>query len=271
MRHRKPKRRRPSRFVYAALVPLAFVITWKEPVREAPSPAAHGPRHRDPARSGTLAGAPRPDIVPRSAWHADESLVREREPTMRDIRAVFVHHTSQPNGYDCDAAPRLLRQLQAEHVDRGWDDLGYNFVVDHCGTIYEGRSGALDRAVEGAHTKGFNSHSVGIAALGTYDEGSEVPPAMLDSIAALAAWKLRPGLDVRGTTRLASSSDDSRFDKGDHARFHLVAGHRDAFSTTCPGKELYAKLGRIRDEVARLRERAEARRPGRPPTEAGGR
>jgi N-acetylmuramoyl-L-alanine amidase-like protein len=257
--------------VYVALVPLAFVISWEEPVRDALSPAARRPpQHHGPREAGTPPGAPRPRIVPRSAWHADESLVRERASTMKGIRVVFVHHTSQPNDYDCDAVPRMLRQLEAEHVERGWDDLGYNFVVDHCGSIYEGRSGALGRSVEGAHTKGFNARSLGIAALGTFDEGSEVPEAMLDSIAALAAWKLQPGVDPHGTARLVSSSGASRFDKGEHTRFHVIAGHRDAYETNCPGKALYDELGRIRDKVARLRNRAEGRRPGRPSTEADG-
>ncbi|QPP07255.1 peptidoglycan recognition protein [Streptomyces bathyalis] len=269
MRHRKPKRRRPGRLVYVALVPLAFAMTWEEPARDALSPAAHRQRHREPAEAKTLPGAPRPDIVPRSSWHADESLVRERASTMHSVRVVFVHHTSQPNGYDCDEVPRMLRQLETEHVERGWDDLGYNFVVDHCGNIYEGRSGALGRSVEGAHTKGFNARSLGIAAMGTFDEGARVPQAMIDSIAALAAWKLRRGIDPHSTRRLVSSSDESRFDKGEHARFHVIAAHRDAYETSCPGRALYGKLPQIRDEAARLRERAEARRPEHPSTEAG--
>ncbi len=256
--------------MYAALLPLAFVISWNEPVRDAVSPAAHRSHHRGPAE----ADAPRPRIVPRSAWHADESLVRERASEMKNVQVVFVHHTSQPNGYDCHEVPRMLRQLEKEHVERGWDDLGYNFVVDHCGTIYEGRSGALGRSVEGAHTKGFNGRSLGIAAMGTFDEGNAVPRPMLRSIAAVAAWKLRPGADVSGTTRLVSSSGDSRFDKGEHARFHVIAGHRDAYETSCPGKALYGKLGEIRDEVQRLRKRAGdgADGPGhRPSTEPDGR
>jgi hypothetical protein len=272
MRHRKPKRRRPCRIVYAALVPLAFAMAWEEPVEKALSPVAHR-AHRDhgPQEAGARPVAPRPRIVPRSDWHADENLVRERASTMKNVRAVFVHHTSQPNDYDCGDVPRMLRQLEEEHVERGWDDLGYNFVVDHCGTIYEGRAGALGRSVEGAHTKGFNARTLGIAALGTFGPGTRVPQAMLDSIAALAAWKLRPGADPRGTTRLVSSSGESRFEKGDHARFHVITGHRDAYETSCPGKALYDALGRVRDEAARLRERARSHRPGRPPAEAGGR
>lgn len=256
--------------MYAALVPLAFAVTWKEPVQDALSPAEDRPRQREPAKTGP-ARVPRPDIVPRSAWHADESLVRERPVTMKNVRVVFVHHTSQPNDYDCDEVPRLLQQLESEHVERGWDDLGYNFVVDHCGTVYEGRAGALDRSVEGAHTKGFNARSLGIAALGTFDDKSKVPKKMLDSIAAVAAWQLRPGVDPQGTAELVSSSGESRFDKGHNTRFNVIAGHRDAFETSCPGDALIGKLGQIRDEVQRLRKRAESRRPGRPPAEANGR
>ncbi|NLU75487.1 N-acetylmuramoyl-L-alanine amidase [Streptomyces sp. HNM0575] len=266
MRHRKPKRRRPSRIVYAALVPCAFAMTWKEPAENVLSPAPHRPPHRDhgPSEAGARPAAPRPGIVARRSWNADEGMVREKASTMRNVRAVFVHHTSQPNDYECKDVPRLLRQLEAEHVERGWDDLGYNFVVDHCGTIYEGRAGARDHSVEGAHTKGFNAGTIGVAAVGTFDEGAEVPRAMLDSIAALAAWKLKPGVDARGTTQLVSSSSESRFDKGDRVRFRVITGHRDAYETFCPGEALYDKLGYVRDKAARLRERAGSGRNGRP-------
>lgn len=270
MRHRKPKNRRPSRLVYAALVPLAFAMSWKNPVRDEVSPTGDRPRHRDREQTGPPPGPPRPHIVPRSAWHADEDLVRERATTAERVRVVFVHHTSQPNDYDCDAAPQMLRRLEAEHVRRGWNDLGYNFVVDHCGTIYEGRSGALNRSVEGAHTKGFNAESLGIAAMGTFEEGTDVPGAMLDAIAALAAWKLGAGTDPHGRAELVSSSGESRFEKGDRARFDVITGHRNAYETSCPGKALESRLGRIRDEVERLRDRAAARHRERALGRGGG-
>lgn len=256
MRHRKPrpKAKWPTRLPFVALLPLAFLITWEEPVRDAAS--EHRPA---PARADAVPGVPRPQMVPRSGWHADEKLVRERAPSMKGVSVVFVHHTNQPNDYDCSDVPGMLRMLEADHVRRGWDDLGYNFMVDRCGTIYEGRSGGLHRTVEGAHTKGFNAHSMGIAAIGSFDEGHEVPRAMTDSIAALAAWKLRRGIDPRGRARMTSSSGASRFDKGDKARFDVIAGHRDAYETTCPGKGLYDKLGEIRVKTERLREKAQAR------------
>lgn len=254
----------PSRLVFVALLPLAVLMTWDEPARDVASARRPGTA----TRADTLPGAPRPEIVPRSGWHADEEAAREHDSSTGRVRTVFIHHTNQPNDYDCSQVPRMLRMLEADHVRRGWDDLGYNFIVDRCGTIYEGRAGGLDGSVEGAHTKGFNAHSLGVAALGSFEEGRRVPGAMVDSIAALAAWKLRPGIDPRGRTRMVSSSDASRFDKGHRARFHVISGHRDAYTTTCPGKALYGKLGEIRGKVERLRERARPRRPGPSSTEA---
>lgn len=87
--------------------------------------------------------APKPRIVPRSAWL--DALSRHAQPPPRyddKVVAVFVHHTDSPNGYDCADAPRIIRYLYAGQTGvRDWDDIGYNFLVDHCGTIYEGRAG----------------------------------------------------------------------------------------------------------------------------------
>lgn len=199
--------------------------------------------------------APRPRLVPRRTWGADERLVRERSAYSGGVRAVFLHHTNHPNGYDCADVPGMLRALQASHIQHmGWDDVGYNFVVDRCGTIYEGRGGGADRPVKGAHTQGFNARTMGVAALGNFGPGQQVPGAMLRSIAAVTAWKLRPGADPNGRVRLVSSSGGSRYPKGTRARLEVISGHRDGYETDCPGDALYAQLPRLRDEVARLRE-----------------
>ncbi len=232
----------------AALLPLALLV-----MRDVPAslPGTSEPEATD---SAPPHGAPRPAIVSRADWRADESMVRERARYTGPASAVFVHHTGHPNGYDCDDVPAMLRALEVEHVKgEGWDDIGYNFVVDRCGTIYEGRAGGIGRPVYGAHTKGFNRNSVGVAALGTYGEGVEVPRALIEGIAKVAAWKLRPGTDPRGTVRLVSTNDESRYDKGEAATFHVVSGHRDSHQTDCPGQALYDLLPVIRDEVARLR------------------
>ncbi|MGW0816874.1 peptidoglycan recognition protein family protein [Streptomyces viridiviolaceus] len=201
--------------------------------------------------------APRPDIVPRSAW-LGATAHRQPPPRYDDkVVAVFVHHTDTPNGYACADAPRIIRDLYAGQTGaRHWDDLGYNFVVDRCGTIYEGRAGGVDRPVTGAHTQGFNHRTTGIAALGTFTAGVPVPDALTDAIAALTAWKLgETDTDPRGKVGLVSSNGLSRYAAGTTATLNAVAGHREGFPTSCPGEALTARLPLIRDTAARLQGR----------------
>ncbi|MFV2121716.1 peptidoglycan recognition protein, partial [Streptomyces sp. Act-28] len=200
---------------------------------------------------------PRPLIVPRTAWRAQTVSTAPPARYAPAVRAAVIHHTSTPNGYDCASVPATLRDLYAGHAHgRDWDDIGYNFLVDACGTIYEGRAGGVDRAVIGAHTKGFNEGTVGIAAIGTFSEGAPVPEPMLDAIARLIAWKLDPsGADPRGTVSLVSTSDESRFPEGTAAVLPVVGGHLDGYATRCPGAALYARLPDISARAARLQRR----------------
>ncbi|MFD3590825.1 peptidoglycan recognition protein [Streptomyces sp. NPDC058683] len=214
----------------------------------APAPASPATRYR----------APRPRIVPRSAW-LDDTVRRTQPPPRYDdkVVAVFVHHTDSPNGYACAEVPEIIRRLYSGQTgDRAWDDIGYNFLVDRCGTIYEGRAGGTERAVVGAHTQGFNHRTAGIAALGTFTAGVPVPPAMTDSIAALAAWKLGlADVDPRTSARLVSSNGLSRYRQGTVVALPAVAGHQDGYMTNCPGAALTASLPQIREAAARLQGR----------------
>ncbi|GAA3200892.1 MULTISPECIES: peptidoglycan recognition protein family protein [Streptomyces] len=224
---------------------------------------AHGVEHAaesgaaGSARNTPAHQAPRPDVVPRSAWLGD--AVRDQPPPRYDDRvvAVFIHHTDSPNDYDCAESPGIIRGLyEGQTLGRDWDDLGYNFVVDRCGTIYEGRAGGTDRAVTGAHTQGFNHRTTGIAALGTFTAGTYVPPEMLRSIAALAAWKLgTSGTDPRARVRLVSSNGGSRYAAGTTATLPALAGHSDGYMTDCPGAALEARLPDVRNLAARLQGR----------------
>ncbi|MFF5898079.1 N-acetylmuramoyl-L-alanine amidase [Streptomyces argenteolus] len=240
--------------VCAMVVPLAFLVLRDAPVRlTAPAPAT--------AKPAAPPAAPRPPIVTRAAWHADESLVKEDAVYTGTVRAVFVHHTGHTNAYDCADAPRMLRAMEEAHVrGEGWDDIGYNFVVDRCGTIYEGRAGGVGRSVRGAHATGFNAHSVGVAALGTFAPGVPVPKALIEGIAKVGAWKLGRDIDPEGFVRMVSTNDESLYKRGEEVYLHAVAGHRDTFQTYCPGEALYAQLPTIRKEMARLRAAAKARR-----------
>ncbi|MET7574639.1 peptidoglycan recognition protein [Streptomyces sp. NPDC005492] len=202
--------------------------------------------------------APKPRIVPRSAWL--DALSRHAQPPPRyddKVLAVFIHHTDSPNHYDCADAPRIIRYLYAGQTGvRDWDDIGYNFLVDRCGTIYEGRAGGVDRAVTGAHTQGFNHRTAGIAAIGTFTAGVPVPKAMTDAIAALAAWKLGlADVDPRTKAHLVSSNSRSRYAVGTTATLPALAAHKDAYMTSCPGAALLARLPAIRERAARLQGR----------------
>ncbi|MEU6157335.1 peptidoglycan recognition protein [Streptomyces sp. NPDC047130] len=225
------------------------------------------------APSGPRYGAPEPPVMPRSSWlrpgdkgHAREAGQDRRggpskqpPPKYDDkVVAVFVHHTDSPNGYDCADAPAIIRRITADQTaGRHWDDIGYNFLVDRCGTIYEGRAGGSDRPVTGAHTQGFNHRTMGVAAIGTFTQGAEVPEAMTEAIARLAAWKLGlSDVDPRGDVRLVSSNDKSRFGKGEAAVLPAIAGHDDGYRTDCPGAALKAHLPLIRERAAQLQGRS---------------
>ncbi|WP_240969815.1 N-acetylmuramoyl-L-alanine amidase [Actinacidiphila epipremni] len=199
----------------------------------------------------------RPVIVGRAGWHADQASVRAGLVYDRSVRAVFIHHTDNPNDYDCAKdVPAMLLALEQRHIALGWDDLGYNFVVDRCGGIYEGRTGSIDRDVRGAHTEGFNTDTLGIAALGNFGPGQPVPQPMLRAIAEIAAWKLDPSVSPLGHVRLVSSNDGSRFPKGTAVSLNVVSGHRDVYETDCPGQALYDALPWIRKTAAALRAKA---------------
>ncbi len=220
--------------------------------------AQTGPARPSVARPAAAHPGPRPPILPRSTWLDAASTHAQPAPRYDDrVVAVFVHHTDSPNGYDCADAPRIIRDLYAGQTGpKDWDDIGYNFLVDRCGTIYEGRAGGIDRPVTGAHTQGFNHRTAGVAAIGTFTSGTPVPRAMTDAIARLVAWKLGiSDTDPRAIVRLRSSNSLSRFSAGTSAALPTVAGHNAAFMTTCPGAALTARLPAIRDEAARLQGR----------------
>ena len=186
-----------------------------------------------------------PPIVPRSTWGADEKIRRGPPSYATDVRFAIVHHTAGKNGYTQAEAPAIVRGIQLFHVQgNGWNDIGYNFLVDRFGTIYEGRFGGVDRNVVGAHALGFNTGSFGIALLGTYEDAAP-SAAALDAIARLIAWRLDLA-HVDPTAFLTVISGGSeRYASGIPVLLSAVSGHRDTGFTACPGDVLYGRLGMI--------------------------
>ncbi|MFE9401791.1 peptidoglycan recognition protein [Streptomyces sp. NPDC006530] len=192
----------------------------------------------------------RPRIVTRKGWGADERLRERGFVYTKSVKVAFVHHTASGNGYSCAQSASVLRSIYRFHVkSSGWRDIGYNFAVDKCGNIYEGRAGGVSKAVLGAHTLGFNTNSTGIAVLGTYNKTSPTAAA-LKAVEQLAAWKLGLyGVNPAGKSTLVSGGGN-RYKKGRSVRFNAIAGHRDGFATDCPGARLYGRLGAARVTAA---------------------
>jgi len=186
-----------------------------------------------------------PPIVPRLAWGASESIRRGPPTYAPAVRFAVVHHTAGRNDYTRAQAAAVVRAIQLYHVQgNGWNDIGYNFLVDRFGTIYEGRYGGDERNVVGAHALGFNTGSVGIALLGTY--GSAAPPkAAQDALARLLAWRLDLAHVDPTSISTVISGGSERYARGIPVLLRSVSGHRDTGFTECPGEQLYARLGAL--------------------------
>ncbi|MDV9188043.1 peptidoglycan recognition protein [Streptomyces sp. SR27] len=197
--------------------------------------------------STTLTANGQPAVTPRSGWGADESLVLAPPTYTAETKAVFVHHTAGTNDYTCDQSAAIIRAIFLYHVQgQGWNDIGYQFLVDKCGTVFEGRAGGIDKPVLGAQTYGFNTDTTGIAVLGNYNEAVSTAP-VLDAIAGVAAWKLGLyGYDPAGTVNLVAAADNGLYKKGQVVTLNRISGHRDGYPTECPGANLYADLPTIR-------------------------
>jgi len=209
----------------------------------------HSPAVRLPFRRP--AATVSPAIVPRSSWGADESIRRSDPDAASALRLAIVHHTAGANDYTREQAPAIVRAIMTYHVkSNGWNDIGYNFLVDRFGTVYEGRYGGLDQNVVGAHAQGFNTGSVGVAVLGTY-EGEAISPAAEKALAELLAWRLDLAhVDPLSTLNYISNGNP-RFPAGLPVFLRAVSGHRDTGYTSCPGDTLYARLGAIAERIQR--------------------
>jgi hypothetical protein len=198
-------------------------------------------KFRMQAQHLTAHGVSQPPIISRAGWGADESI-RDWEPEIRPVRKMVVHHTVTPNDYDEDQATAWVRAIYHYHaVTLGWGDVGYNYLVDQYGNIYEGRYGGP--GVVGGHVYSYNYGSVGIGLIGTHgNTGNSAAPtaAALEAVRRLCVWE----------------ASRSYIHPLENASFFGAAppnlgGHRDypPNKTTCPGDLGYATLPGLRQEI----------------------
>jgi N-acetylmuramoyl-L-alanine amidase len=226
------------------------------------------------------AGPGQPPIIARRAWAQGVAHPR-LAPGYGAVRMGFVHHTQNPNGYAPGEVPAMLRAIYAFHrYVNGWNDIGYNFVVDLYGRIFEARAGGIDEPVVGAHAGGYNLASTGVAVLGSF-MSAPISPAAAGALQRLLAWKLAlHGVPAEGSVTVRVNPAGARYSRFPaNARVPLprIAGHRDGDSTDCPGNTLYGELAGIRQGVGRLAGRTAratlilappAAPPGQPPSPA---
>jgi hypothetical protein len=208
---------------------------------------ARGARATAAAVSHAAQAGAQPPIIARADWGGDGVKPRAA-PDYGDVQVAFVHHTVSANDYAAgDSAGIVLAMAKYHRDSNGWNDLGYNFVVDRYGQIFEGRAGGIDQAVIGAQAQGYNSHSTGIANIGTFTDAGQTEEA-LNAMAKLIAWKLPlHGAPVTGQIVLTSGGGDlNRYRSGTPVTLQRISGHRDGDATECPGNALYAQLPDLR-------------------------
>jgi hypothetical protein len=213
------------------------------------------------AAQAAQAATTQPLVESRSGWGADPQYM-SWVPEFSPAKKLIVHHTDTTNTYlDQAGAEEQIRIIYYYHsVTQGWGDIGYNFIIDKFGNVYEGRysraygganpSGddAGGKSVTGAHTEGWNTGTVGIALLGTF-ASQDVTPAARQSLESLLAWEAtRNGIDPQATTAFVNPVSGATITTAN------IASHRDYNGTTaCPGDVFYSTLPTIRaDVVARI-------------------
>jgi hypothetical protein len=220
---------------------------------EANGGIAAGAKRQTPLPLPTT-NAPAPKIIPRSAWDPQNRCRPRTTPGLGRIQMAFVHHTVSLNGYSrAQAAGMVLGVCLFHRNGNGWNDMGYNFLVDRYGQVFEGRAGGVDQPVIGAQAGGFNTPSTGVSMIGNFT--SVAPPkAAMNSLAKLLAWKLSiHGVPAKGHTTVVSAGGSSTgYGAGARIKLNRISGHRDADLTECPGAALYRRLPALRNKVAKL-------------------
>jgi N-acetylmuramoyl-L-alanine amidase len=225
-------------------------IRVRGPIHRVLAYTVRSPVSRVPTRS--TASVDEPPVITRAGWQADEGLRRAEPVTAPELNFAVVHHTAGTNDYKPEDVPAILRAIQVYHVKgNGWNDIGYNALVDRFGVVYEGRFGGLDQNIVGAHAIGFNTGSFGIAVLGEFTH-TPPPPAAREALARMLAWRL----DLAHVDPLATfdviSGGSERFPPGVPVFLRAISGHRDTGLTACPGQKLYDLLPAIANRTAAI-------------------
>ncbi|MDZ7658315.1 N-acetylmuramoyl-L-alanine amidase [Fodinibius sp.] len=182
---------------------------------------------------------PMPEYVTRTEWDCPDGQEPSGSVSATDVTHQIIHHSAGTNS--SSDWPAVVRSIWDYHVNtNGWNDIGYNWLIDPNGIIYQGRGWINGNdEVQGAHFCGTNSNTMGVCLLGNFEEVQPSTNA-LNNLEELLAWKSdEKNIDPTERSFHASSG----------FRLYTISGHRDGCSTLCPGENLYVRLPEIRDNV----------------------
>lgn len=199
-----------------------------------------------------------PKIFSRNYWGADESQMTWPLEYAK-VQKFVVHHTASttlvPDTDGSGEYTSMVDNIYKYHttskswVDAngtnytGFGDIGYNYLIDPNGNVYEGRKGG--NGVVGGHASGFNTGTVGISIIGNYQDGSigqtntTLDPKVEQSLAKLVGWiAANNGVDINVVSSLGGKTIDGFF------------GHKDVAATACPGNIIYDQLSDIQEDAS---------------------
>ena len=210
----------------------------------------------EPESAARAGGGGMPDVITRRQWGANRESGGCRPRTGAEygkVKAASIHHTVSAVKYSRAEAKSMVLGICRHHrYTNGWNDIGYNTLVDRFGRIYIGRDGGPGRPVIGAHAEGFNAQTTGVAMLGTHTS-QPISKAALKGVSKWLAWKLpQHGSDGTGKVRMTSAGGQTtRYPAGTTIRTLRIIGHRRTNFTECPGNALARQLSKIRRKVVR--------------------
>lgn len=159
-------------------------------------------------------------LVPRTEWNSELP-----KPWKLRIAEAFdrvtVHHSGATPNYHT-ARSQILRDMEGvfvSHSHRNYGDIGYHFIIDYAGTVWEGRS----LAYEGAHVVCQNERNIGIMVLGNFED--QKPSARQTETVSRLFGLLQQRFKIKT---------------------HRIFGHRDLGHSVCPGKQLYTYVRQLR-------------------------
>ncbi len=217
------------------------LVEWKAAVAATVVFIEPGTQKASLSRRAATEGSP--EVVVRAGWGCGTECAPRAAPVFSAVSHLVVHHSAGANEVRDWAA--VIRSIWILHVQgNGWNDIGYNYLIDPNGVIYEGRAGG--DGVIGAHFSGVNTGTMGVCMVGTYSTIAP-RPAAVESLRRLLGWQAaRWKLDASGQTLHGASG----------LTLNVISGHRDAGlssrasgATECPGNGLYNYLPGLRQQV----------------------